>query len=92
MPKKIVAKSNPVLTTTLSAKLLGEAISARRTQSDLRLEDGAALCGIAKQTLSNIEHGSDSVKLHTVFKVCHGLGIELNIKPWDRYEKEDVWK
>ena len=49
--KQIKQIATPNLNQTLTAELLGQAIKARRTQSNLRLEDAAALCGVAKQTL-----------------------------------------
>ena len=54
MAKNIKPLSTPELKQNLSIALLGQAIRARRTQSNLRLEDAATLCGVAKQTLMNI--------------------------------------
>ena len=50
-------------------------IKAHRTQSDLRLEDAAALCGIAKKTFMKIEHGQSNCQLASVLQICSGLGI-----------------
>lgn len=57
MAKQIKKLQTPNLQSPLTAQLLGDAIKARRTQSNLKLEDAAALCGIAKETFMKIEHG-----------------------------------
>ena len=91
MAKQIKVLTTPNLKKSLSAKLLGQAIKARRTQSGLRLEDAAALCGVAKQTLMKIEHGRESSQLGSIMQVCDGLGISLNILPWveDKEDRDD---
>lgn len=92
MGKRIKKLPTPDLSQPLRAKLLGEAIKARRTQSNLRLEDAAALCGVAKQTLLRIEHGQDTSQLGNVLQICESLGITLYIKPWqETNEAEDGW-
>ena len=80
--KNIKVLPTPDLSAALTAKLLGQAIRARRTQSGLRLEDAAALCGVSKQTLLNIEHGLATGKLANVLQICSGLGITLKVEPW----------
>lgn len=82
MTKRIKPLAMPELAQPLTPELLGQAIRARRTQSHLRLEDTALLCGVAKQTLLNIEHGYPSCQLNTILQVCTGLGIKLRILPW----------
>lgn len=72
----------PDLTQKLTPQLLGDAIRARRTQSKLKLENAAALCGVAKQTLANIERGEAKSQINTILQVCAGLGIKLYIHPW----------
>ncbi|MBL7479420.1 helix-turn-helix domain-containing protein [Legionella sp. 27fs60] len=56
----------PDLERPLTVELLGEVIKARRTQSDLRLEDAAALSGVAKETFMKIEHGKSNCQLASV--------------------------
>lgn len=80
--KYVNKQLTPNLDQPLTPSLLGEAIKARRTQSELRVEDAAALCGVAKQTYLQIEHGSARSQLETILKVCSGLGIKLKIQPW----------
>ncbi len=82
MAKHIKVLPTPDLSQSLNPELLGQAIRARRTQSHLRLEDAAALCGVAKQTFMNIEHGQESSQIKTILQVCSGLGIKLCILPW----------
>lgn len=82
MAKKVKNSQIPDLSQNLTPKLLGEAVRARRTQSNLKLEDTAALCGVAKQTLSNIENGQETSQINTILQVCSGLGIKLYIQPW----------
>ncbi|MFW2571515.1 helix-turn-helix domain-containing protein [Legionella sp. 29fVS95] len=82
MAKQIKKLQTPNLQSSLTAQLLGDAIKARRTQSNLKLEDAAALCGIAKETFMKIEHGQSNCQLASVLKICSGLGVNLYIKPW----------
>lgn len=50
MVKQVKRLNTPDLQQAVTPLLLGQAIKARRTQSHLRLEDAAALCGVAKQS------------------------------------------
>jgi transcriptional regulator with XRE-family HTH domain len=93
MAKQIKKLETPNLQQPLTVELLGKAIKARRTQSDLRLEDAAALCGVAKETFMKIEHGQPSCQLASVLQICSGLGINLFIKPWvENNEGENDWR
>ncbi|KTD35843.1 transcriptional regulator [Legionella nautarum] len=93
MAKQIKKLKTPNLQQPLTAELLGEVIKARRTQSNLRLEDAAALCGVAKETFMKIEHGQSKSQLASVLQICSGLGINLYIKPWvDNGEDENGWR
>lgn len=93
MGKKIKKLETPNLQQPLTAELIGQVIKARRTQSDLRLEDAAALCGVAKDTLMKIEGGQSSCQLGSVLQICAGLGISLFVKPWDNLgEADDEWR
>lgn len=84
--------NTPNLDESLTSNLLGQAIKAKRTQAKLRLEDAAALCGIAKQTLMQIEHGHASTQLNTILQVCSALGIQLAILPWSNEgDAENGW-
>lgn len=89
--KKLTKAKSPSLEQTLTASLLGQAIKARRTQSGLRLEDAAALCGVAKQTFMKIEHGNPTSQLQSILQICSALGIKIYIAPWQN-ETTDDWK
>jgi len=80
--KQIKPLPTPDLNQSLTAELLGQAVRARRTQSQLRLEDTARLCGVAKQTLQDIEHGQGTCQVSTMLQVCSKLGIKFFILPW----------
>lgn len=91
--KQIKKIETPDLTQAITPELLGQAIKARRTQSKLRLEDAAALCGVAKQTLMKIEHGKTTSQLGSILQICSALGIKLHIVPWDSdNEVSDDWQ
>ena len=91
--KKIKKVNNPDFKQIVTASMLGQAIKARRTQSDLRLEDAAALCGVAKQTFMNIEHGQSTAQLKSVLQICAALGIKMYIAPWRSDEDvKDDWQ
>jgi transcriptional regulator with XRE-family HTH domain len=93
MVKYVKKLETPDLKQTLTPELLGQAIKARRTQSNLRQEDAAALCGVAKQTFMQVEHGHSSSKLDSVLQICSALGIKLCIMPWqDNDEVDNDWQ
>lgn len=93
MAKLIKKLKTPDLNQVLTPKLLGQAIKARRTQSNIRQEDAAALCGVAKQTFMQIEQGAATCKLDTVLQICAALGIKLSILPWqENIEESNGWK
>ena len=93
MAKRIKPLTTPDLDVNLSIELLGQAIRAKRTQSQLRLEDVAALCGVSKQTLANVERGEGTTQINLVLQICSSLGIQLRIMPWfAENEVSDDWQ
>ncbi len=93
MARRVKIIDSPDFRQPLTAELLGQAIKAKRTQSSLRLEDAAALCGVSKQTYMNIEHGNDTCQFANVLKICAGLGIKLYVSPWtDSDEGNHEWQ
>lgn len=93
MAKKIKRIASPDFKQALTPELLGQAIKARRTQNNLRLEDAAAFCGVAKQTYMKIEHGKQTAQFSHVLRICSALGIKLFIQPWqDNDEANNDWK
>lgn len=87
MSKKVTVVATPDLEASISPALIGNAIRAKRTQSQLRLEDAAALCGVAKQTLMNVEHGHRNTQISTVLQICASLGVKIIILPWQENEE-----
>ena len=69
-------------------EFLGLAVKARRTQSGLRIDDAASLCGVAKDTLMKIEHGRDTVQVASLLLVLQSLGIQLKMLAWEESENE----
>lgn len=93
MAKQIKILESPDFKQPITAELIGKLIKARRTQSGLRLEDAAALCGVAKDTLMKVEHGQLTCQLGSVLRICSGLGVHLYAKRWnDTSEEENEWK
>lgn len=92
MAKRVKACPTPDLSPHLTPELLGKAVRAKRTQINLPLADAAALCGVSKQTLSNIENGQPNTQLYTMLQVCAGLGITLRIDPWVVNEGQNEWQ
>lgn len=68
---------------SLTPQLIGQYVRAKRTQANLRIDDAAALCGVAKDTLSKIEKGQDTVQIGSILKVLRGFGLELHMRQWD---------
>ena len=91
MPKHIIKTNTPDFSQPLTMELLSQAIKARRTQSKLRLEDAAALCGVAKQTFMKIEHGQETSQFGSILQICKGLGIKLCIMPWPKEDETHEW-
>jgi len=94
MAKRVVATKAPNLDLPVNMIRLGEFVRFKRTSLDLTIENAASLCGVSKQALSNIELGSDSVKLITLFKVINQLGISLwfeNQSALAKKEIDDEW-
>jgi transcriptional regulator with XRE-family HTH domain len=83
MAKKVVSHSiahidlsKPITT----SEQVGEVICARRTSDGITIQDAAALCGVAKDTLLKIENGHDGIKLSSLLRIFSELGIELHLK------------
>ena len=56
--------------------MIGHAVRVRRTESGLRIDDAAALCGVSVGLLSRLENGKP-VGLDKLLKVLDGLGLSL---------------
>ena len=73
-----------------SAKQLGIAVRAARTQAGLTLADAALTLGVAKQTLSNLELGKPSVGLGLALEIAAGLGVALFMVPASAREQTRI--
>lgn len=80
MPKAVKALKSPKQEGPLTAEVLGQFVKAKRTQANLRLEDAALLCNVAKDTLSKIENARGGVRFESILQVCKMLGVELQVK------------
>lgn len=76
---EIPTPSNSLLT---SAEDIAGFVRSRRTQSKLRIDDAAQLCGVSVETLSKIETAKSGVNVESLFKVLTGLGIQLKVVKW----------
>lgn len=82
MARSIQIKETPKNFDISHPKALAEFVRARRTQSGLRIDDAADLCGVSVETLSKIETAKAGVTVDSLFKVLNGLGIQLRVNPW----------
>jgi len=79
--RKVVPLPLPREAEVPDAARFGAIVRAARTQSGLTLADAAALLGIAKQTLSNLETGQRSVSLSTALGAAASLGVAVFAVP-----------
>lgn len=82
MARSIQIKPTPSDPDVTNREDLAAFVRARRTQSNLRIDDAAALCGVSVETLSKIETAKAGVTVDSLFKVLSGLGIQLQVKQW----------
>jgi transcriptional regulator with XRE-family HTH domain len=82
MARPIKVSRAPERPDITNPKDLAMFVRARRTQSALRIDDAAELCGVSVETLSKIETAKSGVNVESLFKVLNGLGIQLRVKPW----------
>jgi transcriptional regulator with XRE-family HTH domain len=82
-PRRRKADPNIVESAPLrdSIASIGSVIRATRKAAGLTLVDAAALIGIAKQTLGDLERGRSSVGIHIVLKVLNDLGLGIVVAP-----------
>jgi DNA-binding XRE family transcriptional regulator len=79
--RTVIPKPFPSDLELRSAKQLGIAVRAARTQSGMTLADAALTLGVARQTLSNLELGKPSVGLGLALEIAAGLGVALFMVP-----------
>ncbi|MCJ8271703.1 MAG: helix-turn-helix domain-containing protein [Psychrosphaera sp.] len=77
MAKRVIATKLPDLDLPVNMQRLGQYVRARRTSVNITIEDAAAICGVSKQALCNVESGLKTVRADTVFKVLEYFGVKL---------------
>jgi transcriptional regulator with XRE-family HTH domain len=68
---------------------LGDAIRARRHLTGLTLDAAAALLGVGRRFLVELENGKRRASIETVIRVLHGLGLELRVEPRTPHSSAD---
>ena len=85
--KRVIATSFPSDPLVSDARVLGAAVRAARTGAGLTLEEAALSIGVAKQTLSDLEAGKESVGLGLVLRIVRELGVALFVAPAAQRER-----
>lgn len=60
-----------------SAKQLGDAIRHHRRQTGQTQQALAQLSAVSQKTISNLENGSASIRMGTVFKILAAIEVDL---------------
>ena len=82
MARPLKQTPTPTKTGPLTPELIGQFVRAKRTQSGLRIDDAADLCGVSVETISKIETAKGRVTTTNLFKVLNGLGLKMQMEPW----------
>lgn len=85
--KRVIPTPFPLDPFVSDARVLGAAVRAARTAAGLTLEDAALSIGVAKQTLSDLEAGKESVGLGLVLRIMRDLGVALFVAPATQRER-----
>lgn len=56
-------------------------LTVARKRSRLTQDELASLAGISRRPIYDLERGGSGVKIGTLIKVLHALGLELAFKP-----------
>ena len=75
MAKRVVATQKPDLNTPVNMQQLGQFVRFRRTSEGMTIEDAAGICGVSKQTFSNVESGLETGQSGINFQ---GAGMPRN--------------
>jgi len=73
--KRVVPSSAPVDPWMQDPQSFGQAIRAARTAAGMTLVDAAAMMGVSKQTLGDLEKATGSVGLAIALRVARELGV-----------------
>lgn len=71
--------ATPVATIVMVRRVsdLGFAITKRRKEMGLTLNEAAAFCGVGTRFLFDLEHGKESIEFGRTIKVANRFGIRL---------------
>jgi transcriptional regulator with XRE-family HTH domain len=62
----------------------GAALRARRHALSLTQDEVAAVTGVNRRVVGELERGKGSVRLEIAFRVAQALGIEVELRPRGR--------
>lgn len=85
--KRVIATPLPSDACVSDARVLGAAVRAARTGAGLTVADAALTIGVAKQTLSDLEAGKETVSLGLVLRITRELGVALFVAPAGQRER-----
>jgi transcriptional regulator with XRE-family HTH domain len=85
--KRVIPTPFPLDPFFSDARVLGAAVRAARTAAGLTVEDAALSIGVAKQTLSDLEAGKESVGLGLVLRITRDVGVALFVAPATQRER-----
>lgn len=79
--KRVIRTPTPSDAFISDARVVGAAVRAARTAAGLTISEAALTIGVAKQTLSDLEAGKESVSLGLVLRITRELGVALFVAP-----------
>lgn len=81
--KRVAPHKTPDFNKVFSARLIGEAIRAKRTQLGIDERTAALMAGVSHNTLRSIEEGKEGTSIGKIVSVLTGLGIKIRIEEWE---------
>lgn len=75
---------------TRTAKLFGSALRRFRRQRGLTQTELAERAGLRQATVSQVEAGSDGVRIATVFSLLAALDLEILVQPRIKGSLKDI--
>ncbi len=77
--RRILAVEPPKSPIVTSAKSIGDFVRAARTAEGMSQEDAAAISGVSKKTVVNLEAGQETVGIGLVLRILADHGLTLFI-------------
>lgn len=65
----------------MTPQTLGQAISTRRKLTGLTQSDLAAILGVTRQLIGELERGKPGIRLQVALQACISLDLHLRIDP-----------